>query len=157
MKKTIIIVLGLILVGFVGTCVYRVLSISSVYPPIKKYVYSGSANQLITGIREYVSTNSNVSFKITDTVGDNNTGYATRVDIELKHQMHYITYNLQFEEKKDGMIVKTSIELLGAYDKTGNIGGYIKEAKGVKPLVDVFESDFLIPLKNKQNINITPL
>nr|WP_068886954.1 hypothetical protein [Pedobacter panaciterrae] len=94
--------LGLIFVGFISTYVYRVLSISSVYPPIKKYVYSGSANQLITGIREYVSINSNVSFKITDTVGDINTGYATRVDIEIKHQLHYITYNLQFEEKKIG-------------------------------------------------------
>nr|WP_157246904.1 hypothetical protein [Pedobacter panaciterrae] len=38
------------------------------------------------------------------------------------------------------MIVKTSIELLGAYDKTDNIGGYIEEAKGVKPLVDFFNS-----------------
>ncbi len=157
MRKIILIILGLVLVIFIGTYVYKILTISSVYPPIKEYEYSGSVNHLITGIGGYASTNPKVSFKITDTVGNSNTGYAIRLDIEIKHQMHDITYNLQCEEKR-GIDVspKTIVELLGAYDKTDNIGGYIAEAKGVKLLVDDFETDFLFGLKHSQNVQVIP-
>jgi hypothetical protein len=61
-------------------------------------------------------------------------------------------------ENPDGKSASgTTIDLTFAYDKINNIGGYNKKAKGINPLVDVFDVEFLKPLMNSQNITITSL
>lgn len=154
MKKGIIIAVIVALV--IGGFIYFVAGVSSTSAPIKRYEYSGSINQFVTAIKNYASTNPNVSVKITDTVGDRKADYGIYISIDMKINKDSISYNLECE-KSDGATNKTTIQLVEAYNKTRITGGYIKDAKGVKPLVDDFESDFLTPLKNKQNINVIPL
>ncbi len=156
MKKGIIIAVIAALV--IGGFIYFVAGVSSVSPPIKQYQYLGTVNQLLSGIQGYASTNPDVNFKITDTVGSRDTGYGIYMDVAIKKNGHDITYHLMCEKNEDNStIVKTEIHLVLAFDETDKTGGYQLNGKGVKPLVDSFDTGFLVELRNKQNINITPL
>lgn len=59
MRKITVIVCGLILLGFVGTCVYFVGGVSATYPPIKKYQYGASVSQFEKAFQHYVSLHAN--------------------------------------------------------------------------------------------------
>lgn len=155
MKKGIIIAVIAALV--IGGFIYFVAGVSSVTPPIKKYQYLGSVNQLLSGIQGYASTNPNVTFKITDTVGSRSNGYGIYMTIGMKKNGHDITYRLMCEGDDNNSIVKTKVHLILAFDETAKTGGYQLNGKGIKPLVDDFETDFLVGLKNKQNLQIIPL
>ena len=157
MRKTVIIVFLLAVLIVIGFFIYFVAGVSSTYPPIKKYEYAGTINQLTTNIRNYASVNSDVSFKITDKVGSPQNGYATYGTIKTKGHGSDIEYSIKCEESNSGNLIKTTISLVEAYDITRNVGGYSKEAKGIEPLVNNFDVNFLTPLRNSQNIKITPL
>ncbi len=152
------IIIAIIAALIIGGFIYFVAGVSSTYPPIRKYEYLGSFNQFITEIRNYTSINPGVEFKITDTVGSKDNGYATYLIIEMKTNQGNIEYGLKCEEynSKDNPN-KTIISLVEAYNKTRIIGGYSKEAKGIEPLVNNFDVNFLTPLRKSQNIKITPL
>lgn len=155
MKLIILVTIITVVVIIIGYCVYFTAGISSTYPAIRKYEYAGNFNQLIIGIRNYTSTDSAVKLKITDTTGNKNNGYATYLNIKMKVNQDSVEYGLKCEEHiSDG---KTILSLVEAYNKTRITGGYSKEAKGVEPLVSNFEANFLKPLRNSQNIKITPL
>ena len=66
MRNITLLTIGLIIVCFAGTCMYFVVGVSSTSPPIKKYKYLGSIDQLIHGIQKYSSSDTNVTIKITD-------------------------------------------------------------------------------------------
>jgi len=154
MKKAIIITIALALIGFISIFVYFVSGVSSTYPPIKQYIYSGTTDQLIVGIRKYTSTNLGVTFTITDTTGNKENGYATYMNIETKN----VEYSLKCEEQNsDGNLSKTIVSLVFAYDRAKNVGGYSKQAKGIGALTDKFDLNVLKPLKDNQNIQINPL
>lgn len=142
MSKTKVIIpisiIGLVII--IGFFVYFVSGLSSTYPPIRKYEYKGSLNQLVTSIREYTLTNADVKFKITDTVGNKENGYAIYLNIETKTNQDSIEYGLKCEEyNSKGNPNLTIISLVEAYNKTQNTGGYSKKAKGVDGLVNEFE------------------
>lgn len=154
MRKTILITIGVALIVFIAIFLYFVTGVSSTYAPIKQYEYSGTTDQLITVIRKYASTNSGITFEITDTTGNKKNGYATYMSIEAKN----IEYSLKCEEQNsDSNLSKTIVSLVGAYDKSRNIGGYSTEAKGISGMIDKFDLNILKPLRNSQNIKITPL
>jgi hypothetical protein len=157
MKTKLIILIASIL-GFViiiGCFIHFVTGVSSTYPPIRKYEYIGDYNQFIYNIRKYTSTKSAVKFKVTDTVGSKDNGYAIYLELETIVNQDSIQYGLKCEEYQ-GNKGKTIISLVEAYNKTKNTGGYSKNAKGVNPLVSNFDTNFLTPLKNSQNVQITP-
>lgn len=83
MKKTIFITTGLASISFIAIFIYFVTGVSSVSPPIKKYQYFGSVNQLISGFEKYSSNHSALTFKITDTVGVFENGYAYYLTIKM--------------------------------------------------------------------------
>jgi hypothetical protein len=146
MSKTKIIIpisiIGLAII--IGFFVYFVSGVSSTYPPIRKYEYNGSLNRFIIGIRKYALTNTNVKFKITDTVGDKDKGYAIYLEIETKTNQDSIEYDLKCEENNSkGNPNLTIISLVEAYNKTQNIGGYSKKAKGVDSVANEFELNIL--------------
>jgi hypothetical protein len=159
MKTKLIIIIGSVLglVIIISCFVHFVSGVSATYPAIKKYEYSGSFKQLMSNIRNYTSIDSNLSVKITDKVGTKKNGYATYVSIDIKGNPSDIEYSIECEESNSGKLTKTTISLVEAYDKTHNTGGYNKEAKGIKPLVNNFDINFITPLGNTQNIKITPL
>ncbi|MCR8557255.1 hypothetical protein KXD93_06365 [Mucilaginibacter sp. BJC16-A38] len=154
MKKIFLIAFSLILLAVVFACIYFVTGVSYEYPSVKKYEYWGKKNELISAFEKYAQNNRDVVFKIVDTVGNPENGYLIRLNIMLIAETRNIEYSLQF--KKDANIApsKIIIELTGAYDKTNNIGGYIKNAKGVDSLVTTFEHNFLTPIRVQQGIDI---
>ncbi len=158
MKTKLIIIIGSILglVIIISCFVHFVSGVSATYPPIKQYEYSGSFKQLMSNMHNYASVDSNLSVKITDKVGTEKNGYATYVSVDIKSNRSDIEYSIKCEENNSGKLIKTTISLVQAYNKTQNTGGYSREAKGIKPLIDIFDVDFLTPLSNTQHIKITP-
>jgi len=157
MRRVITIILGLALMGFIGTCVYFVVGVSSTIPPIKKYVFSGNVNSFLAGIKEYVATDSDIIFKITDRTGNEQNGYGIYMNLEIRNSTSDIEYNLKCEKKdiEDGG--NTLIKLIGVHDKNNyNVGGYGINGIGVKQMVSDFEMGFLIKLKEKEGISIKP-
>lgn len=157
MQKRTIIILGLILLSFVGVWIYFAAGVSSVHSPIKKYEYLGSFDQLISGIQKYSSANPDVNYKITDTVGNRDNGYTIYMTIEMRSNRRNIMYELKCEKMKSkGEPATTEIKLVGAHDMINKTTGYKIDDTGVKELVNYFDADFLVPLKTSQNININP-
>jgi hypothetical protein len=156
MRKAIIVIAGLVLMGFIGTCMYFVAGVSSTFPPIKKYQFSGSVNQLLSGIKEYTAINPNVSLKITDTTGNEENGYGIYIDIVVKGLKGDILYNLKCEKSNDdGEPAKTLIHLIGVFNtKNYKIGGYGNEGTGVKDMVKDFDTGFLLDLQKQQKMSI---
>ncbi|MDB5011376.1 MAG: hypothetical protein JWQ06_2165 [Mucilaginibacter sp.] len=159
MRKLIVIIICFVVIGFIGTCMYFVVGVSSTIPPIKKYEFSGSVNQLLYGINKYTSTNANVTLKITDTTGNKHDGYAIYMDIEIKSEASVIIYNLKCEkDNDDGEADKTLVQLIGAFNERNyKVGGYGINGTGVKKMVNDFELAFLMGLKQQQHMSIIPL
>ncbi|MBB2144003.1 hypothetical protein GM921_00770 [Pedobacter sp. LMG 31464] len=157
MKKTILITIALGFILFTAIFIYFVSGVSSVSPPIKKYQYFGSVNQLLSGFEKYSSNHSDMTFKITDTVGGIENGYAYYMTIEIMNNKHNITYRIMCEQNKDDKNIKTNVNLILAFDETNKTGGYQMKGKVVEVLVKQFDLGVLKPLKDKQNIQINPL
>lgn len=156
-KAPIIAIIPVVII-FIGAFVYFVSGVSSTFASIKKYQYSGSINQLITGLRRYASNNPDVTFKITDTTGNRTNGYGIYMEVKMIKDRHHFEYSLMCEKNDDsGMPDATKVELVFAYDSTSNSGGYKKRAHGIKVLIDNFDTDFLVGLKNNQNIKLSPI
>jgi hypothetical protein len=158
MSKIIYIITGLILIGFIGTCIYFVAGVSSTFPPIKKYEFTGRVNDLLSGIKKYNADNPNVTLKITDTTGNKDNGYGIYMDIEIKSVTSDIVYNLECEKNNnDGEAAKTLIQLIGAFNaKNYKTGGYGINATGVKNMVKDFDEGFLVNLQKQQKMSIKP-
>lgn len=133
-KRTIIAIIFVLVI--ITAFIYFVSAVSSVSPPIKKYLYLGSVDQFVSGIQNYASNHPNVAYKITDTVGNHDNGYANYMTIEIKKQ-HNIRYRLMFEPDNN-KVIKTNVNLILAYDETNETGGYQMKAKGVQTLVNQF-------------------
>jgi len=154
MKKAIIItvITALVISGFI----YFVSRITSGNSVIKKYSYSGSVKEFISHVQVFSGKDSNIISKITDTTGTTQKDHTYYISIELRNNEHDILYSIACENDCKSSISGTVIELVMAYDKINNVGGYRKDAKGIQPLVSNFDINFLTPLKNSQNIKIVP-
>lgn len=153
MKKGTLIAIVIAGISIIGGFIYFVGGVSSTYPPIRKYEYKGGLDQFITSIHDYASTTPTVQYEITDTVGSKDNGYATYIHIEVRNTPSDIEFELKCEEDKhSGIQTKTAISLVGAYDKTKNIGSYSKDAKDADILAKQFELTVLKRLKDSQNI-----
>lgn len=148
-------VLGLVITF--GFFIYFVSGVSATSPPIKQYECSGSVQQLMSNFNQYATVDSNISVNITDKVGTKKNGYATYVNINVKNNRSDIEYSIKCEESDSEKLNKTTFSLVEAYDKIHNTGGYIREAKGIKPLVNNFDVNFLIPFSKARHIKITSL
>ena len=157
MRKTLIIIIGLAIVSVVGVFVYFVAGISAVYPPIKKYQFTGSVDQLLSGIRHYTSTNPNVTLKITDTTGNMTNGYAFYMDVEIKESKRVLLYNLKCEKDGDDGS-KTLIDLIGVFNERDyKTGGYSIKGIEVNNMANDFENNFLPSLKKEERMSIIAL
>jgi hypothetical protein len=150
MKKPIIVIVGIgLIIIVIATFVYFVTGVSSTYAPIRKYEFSGNTDQFVAGLRNYISTTSKMTYKITDKTGNETNGYATYISIEAGN----IEYSLKCESYNN----KTRVSLVGIYDKVRNVGGYSKEAKGIDTLANQFELKVLKPLQGNQKMKFTTL
>jgi hypothetical protein len=157
MKKLKISLIIIVLVGLFAAIIKFVIGLTPGKSVIKKYSYSGDVRDFISHVQTFSTKDSNVVFKLTDTTGTDQTGRRYYMDIELKSNGHDFLYSIACENNSKSAASGTAIELVMAYDKINNIGGYNREAKGVQSLVNTFDIRFLAPLKNTENINIIPL
>jgi hypothetical protein len=157
MKKIIIIAATLIIVALIALFIRFVGGMSAGNSIVKQYFYSGGVEEFLNHAQTFSAQDSNVISKRTDTTGNARNGYAYYMDIELKNNGHDFLYSIACESNNNSPKSGTLIKLVMAYDKINNIGGYRKEAKGIDPLVNIFDIDFLKPLMNSQNIKVTPL
>jgi hypothetical protein len=158
-KKTLLLTIGIFIAVAIGAFIYFVANVSSVSDPIKKYKCSEDVNQFIRSVKIYASAHQDINLDLTDTLGSNESDYhAVYMTIGMKKNGHDITYRLMCETSSDhDKTVKTEVHLILAFDQTNKTGGYQANGNGTKPLIDYFESKFLVPFKNNQNIRITPL
>lgn len=154
LKKTFVFISLVLTIAIIWVFVYFVAGVSSTYPPIEEYEYSSNVDQIAMAIKNYAANNPNVSFKITDTVGNRKDNYAIYMTIVVKIQKDSIIYSLKCE---DDNFNKTNIKLVQAYNQTQNIGGYNRDAQGIKLLTEYFDHIFLIELQKQENIHLNSI
>jgi hypothetical protein len=157
MRKIALIAVALFLIGLLFFSINFVGEFSPSSSSIKKYLYLGSSEEFISNIQQFSTKDKSIFFKITDTTGNAKDGYAIFITVELKQFNNDFLYSLKCEKNKKAKQAQTIIEMVMAYDKIKIAGGYNKDAKGVAHLVNYFDVNFLVPLRNFQNINITTL
>jgi hypothetical protein len=144
--KTKTIILGAILLTFIGGCLYFVAGVSAVSPPIKSYEYNKSVNQLKAGLDNLTAGDRSITYRFTDTTGDKEVGYRYYADITLINQSDSLEYHI-FYDKTDYWFKKnkTIIGLVLAFDATHLKGGYSYNADS-EPLINIFEKRILSKL-----------
>lgn len=153
MRKSSIIVVGLILLFFIGKCIYFVGGVSATIPPIKTYIYRGSVKQFYVVLEKYALSDSDSKVRILPR-GDIING-GRWIDIEMVKNNANVTYSLTCSNVKNGNTSNSEIELTYAGDITHNTGGYGIAAVSIKPFLNTFES-ILADLKKNQRIIINP-
>jgi hypothetical protein len=148
MKKILVYSVGVIILFYVGTCIYQVACISCTIPHINEYEYKGSVNSLFAALKKNSVQHPGMTVANTGTVGDKNSGYAYYMDINTKHKEHQMKFDIKVEPNDNGL--RTNISLIGAFDITNNTGGYGKKADGMDTLLKIFNSKVLIPLRIKK-------
>ncbi|GAB3913472.1 hypothetical protein [Mucilaginibacter boryungensis] len=148
MRKIIFIIFSVIILGFIGRCIYMVACVSCTIPHIKDYEYAGRLTKFESGLHNQIHDHKDISFKNMDTVGDKDTGYAYDINIQFKDSL---LYNLRYEAISNNKIV---IGLIGALDLKTNKGGYGIKADGMNELLKEFDRRVLRPLKDEQHIEL---
>ncbi|MDB5136762.1 MAG: hypothetical protein JWP37_3365 [Mucilaginibacter sp.] len=148
--KIISIIVGIVLIGFVGRCIYMVLCISCTTPSIKTYDYNGSMDQFENNLKNFTNSNLNLTYKVSRRGPG---AYDARDIIALnKTQSGLMRYELvvyKFNET-------TKLDIDCIYDETRNVGGCNTEDKIGKELFERFKSDFLLRFEKGQHITLEP-
>jgi hypothetical protein len=132
----------------IGGCLYFVGGVSATIPPIRTYNYAGEPAKFQSGISQLAKSDKNITYEITDTVGSEDVGFAFDTEITLKTPTRVIIYQLRYQADDS----QTKIELIMAYDKTHNLGGYGIKALGMNDILNVFQRSILTKLEMKENI-----
>lgn len=154
MKKAIIIIISLVLIGFVGKCLYKVACISCTPSAIKKYEYSGGINQIELKFKKFAMLNSDVNLKISYRDSSDKTNESARdMMIELKNNSKDVVYHIAYIQRKPDKF--TSVYLDDVYDKIHKSGGNDIDSSSVKSIFDDFKENFL-PRLEKADIILKP-
>ena len=152
MRKATIILIGLCVAGVIALWIYFVAGVSGTSKPIKTYDFSGNLDTLMKRLNDMTQVNNALSFKPTDTTGTEEKGY------NYYFTLHWVTPHLDTIEycinlsntKSNSDKSKAAIELVEAINLTklsgGHpylAGGYTSTAKGIQPLVDLFDANIL--------------
>ncbi|MRX41555.1 hypothetical protein GJU43_19910 [Flavobacterium sp. LC2016-23] len=131
---------------------YSILQISSTFEPLEEYNYSVSKLNLEKSLRTLRLSDSRIVYQITDTTGSKEYGYKYYVTLLFKKSsIQNFEYNLNYEEQtvfwKNSNTLK--LNLVGAFDKSKNTGGYQKSDEDVPKLIEIFETDILPKIKKQ--------
>ena len=149
MKKTLVLYVLFPIILVLGAFVYFVSQFTAVYPPIRKFEYSKSVTDFNNDLRILTSKRTNISYQLTDTTGNKETGYAYYFNIKVIGSEKNNEFNLAFKTEENWKgDKKNTISLVGAYDVIHNVGGYSKESEGIDRLAKAFEQDVYEGLKN---------
>ncbi|MCD0465786.1 hypothetical protein [Flavobacterium sp. ENC] len=131
---------------------YAILQISSTFEPLEEYSYSVSKLNLEKSLRNLRLSDSRIVYQITDTTGSKEDGYKYYVTLLFKKSsIQNYEYNLNYEEQtvfwKNSNTLK--LNLVGAFDKSKNTGGYQKSDEDVPKLIEIFKTDILPKIKKQ--------
>lgn len=145
---------GLLLLCFVGTCIYFVGGVSATVAPIRKYVYEGNINHFGELLKSYCKFHPEMKYQITARDSSNlNVNYRD-IAIDVKEGADSLLFGLDCEESGKEGAWNTEMDLVEAINITKLTGGYRAKADGIKPLIDYFERKFVSELNEKQHANI---
>ncbi len=152
-KVIAIIIAGLCALAVIGRVFYMVICISCTSPPIETYKFHGTVEDLDSSLQKFANANPTLTYKFSrrDSTAKEDNG-SRDLEIELKKDTSIISYGLVCEENDN----TTEIKLVSAFSRYNTYGGYIKEAPGVKELVEYFEKGFVSPLKKEEHVEIKP-
>ena len=153
MKKKFLLIIGVLLLCFIGTCIYLVGNISAQLSPIEKFNYQGDMQELLAKMKVLETTNPNIKISYGSILGNKFNGFAYDIVLKVKYNSHNLLYDIKLTSKQDS---KCELLIIGAHDLTGKTGGYGINATGMKELLTQFRSTILDPLKNN-GIILTPL
>jgi hypothetical protein len=142
-------ILSSIIIFYLG---YPILQISSTFKPLQEYNYPISKLNLEKSLLNLRLSDSRITYQITDTTGSKEDGYKYYITLLFKKSSaQNYEYNLNYEQQtilwKNSNTLK--LNLVGAFDKSKNTGGFKKNDKDVPKLIEIFETDIL-PKINKQ-------
>ena len=153
MKKAtgiIVVIIGLIFIGFIGRCLYMVACISCTPSEIKKYEYAENINQFESKFKTFAKLNPDLNLKISYRDNSDKTNTSARdMIIELKTDSINVIYHISYIQRKPDKF--TSVYLDDLYDKIHKKGGNSLDSADVKNIFNGFESNFL-PRLNKAGI-----
>ena len=152
--KITLIMVGTFAIVLIGYGIYFASQISAVYPPLKEYDFSVNALKLQTAIFELDQVDTDLNCKITDTVGlENNRAY--HMDIAFKKGGANYGAHILYEDDKKFLskAINSELELIGVFDSTNKVGGYLSKDNGVPKLIGVFEKEFISKLEEKLKTN----
>ena len=149
--KYLVGVITLVLLIYIVRSIYLTANISATIPPIKEYEYNGSALQLISKLNSFVARQSQITFKVDDSLGDKSSGYAYETSLTIKDGQDTLLYDLKLLNM-DNTGMKTRVQLIGAHDLVRHSGGYGIKADGMKILLERFNINVLAPLKSQDAV-----
>jgi hypothetical protein len=152
MRIALKIILGLIVFGFIGGCIYFVGGVSATYPPIRKYDCNGSVEQFGSAIQRMALSDSGINLKISRRDSSRADDGGRDMVIKIKRDTINVLYDLVCDEETG----QTEIKLVGAHNYNNTVGGYRTEDTGVKEFLNYFENDFLDKLNKQQGITLNP-
>ena len=125
---------------------YPILNISSTFEPLQEYTYPISKLNFEKSLRTLRLSDSRIKYQITDSTGFKGDGYKYYITLLFKKSnIQNYEYNFNCEEQtvlwRNSNTLK--LNLVGAFDKLKNTGGYKKSDKDVPKLIDIFETDIL--------------
>jgi len=139
----LIIGLGLLIIsGFI----YFASQISAVYPPIKEYKFPTSASNLKLEIIRTLDNQKEFEYKFTDTLGNEQVGFAYYIDLRIKDLQMDNEYTFKYYDNL-GHLDNSKIDLIGAFDKIRKTGGYKTKDADVPRLINIFDKEFINKLE----------
>lgn len=149
MKKGFLILLVITLILVIASRLiinYFVSNISAVYPPIKKYELQMSQSDF----RQFINYNKHdtldFEFNLTDSTGNKETGFYYYVDCKIKNVGFDNLFNFKYYKNETNNFI--TLNLIGAFNLSSNIGGYKMKDNGVPELTEIFENRFVEKYKN---------
>lgn len=131
-----VIVVCICLAGiFVYVAIYFVAGISDTFPPIRVYNCSGTVTEFEAGIDKISKNEKGITYKITDTVGSKDVGFATHMTLVITSVKRSIEYDIKYENNYN----QIKLALIMANDRASKLGGYGIKADGMYELLSVFE------------------
>lgn len=125
--------------------------ISCTNPHIKDYEAVGNTRKFEIALGNLTRDHRYLTYKMTDTVGDKDVGFAYYIDLKRINGIDTLLYNIRYEENHQNTL---TVGLVGAFDLSKGTGGYGITANGMADIIKVFDTEILKPLSEEQHITI---
>ena len=140
----IVVVLTILCALYLTVGIYFASQLSSTYPPLKDYEYSVTARQMENVIFQIAKEDTSYRCQLTDSTGTElNRSYYFDITLKTGNANYLFYATLENKDKLWNNANYCNLGLVGAFDKTKNLGGYKNNREEIKNLVDLFEKTLI--------------